>query len=1147
MLRKWGALVLLLLAMPALAFAQNTGKLAGRILDGSNGEGLPGATVILEGTTFGTATDLDGNYFIIGVPVGSYDIKASFVGYQSKRVEGVQISTGYTREIHFTIDPGVELDEIVVTYEKPLIQKDAIGVPKIVSAEEIIRLPVRGVANVAKIQAGVVAKEGSGTLNIRGGRGSEVTYYIDGIKVFGTTALPQSAIEEQEMIIGSINARYGDAMSGIINITTKSGSSKFFGSIEGISSESLDDYGYNLASATLGGPIIPGKLSFFMAGEFTDLADSNPRAVGQIYVGDSVLDGLRAAPIAFRGKDASGNDVFLPIPAGLTNGATLLTNDDGTPDVSGGGLTFSDGTVVPLGSAEAASLTGSNLIPILSAEFLPLSDFELRNGKRNRAFQNLSLTGNMTWNVFRNGRLRVGGRYNTREEDRSNSALTVVFAPEMRTVRERDEYQIFGTWTQYLSNSTFYQIQVDFSDRDQQTYDPRFGTSFDNFLEYGNIDGGAFDALRGYKNLSFTSETRTDENGAEFTVRIPTFTNTYKDGAGPATNNEVIATLMQVPGGRFLGYSKGHNQQFRLTASATTQIGLHQIEFGAEYEQRTQRFWEIDAAGLSRFVNDESGPEQISSSNTDLDSNGYSSYADIPTFVIEDFVGTYFGYDVRGLGEVDTENLEAFINQDISKSDADYNQAPYEPIYYGGYIQDKIEFRDIVLNLGLRVDVFDNNTRILKDKFARRPVCQVGDINNSSVGAISQDCTGGLPGGVPGTVGSEFSVFYSGDDIVGFRDANGTYYDTGGNETLAGDILLVAQPRQTNNQITSEMFEDYEPEVTWMPRIGVSFPITDQALFFASFGVVSQRPSSRTFTTLETLQGTGGGNNPALRPEKTTKYELGFRQRVGARAAFTITSFVHQIENLIQIREIRGASPNVYSSYENVDFGTVKGLELGLDLRRTRGISANINYTLSYADGTGSGDRSTSTIVWVDETPPNFISPLDFDQRHKFNASIDYRLGAGEGPTIFGAKLFENFGLNLLATAGSGFPYTPVVEPFNLAGGARAANPAGSINGARMPWSSRIDLRFDRRFSLNSGASFTAFLWVQNVFDQVNTNDVWRFTGLPGDDGFLSTPSGGRQVSQSPPVFETLYNHRNRVLNWVGIPRQTRLGVRLDF
>ena len=1138
MLRKWGALVLLLLALPALAFAQNTGKLSGRIVDSSTGDGLPGATVVVEGTTFGTATDVDGQYFIIGIPVGTYNVQASFVGFQTKRVENVQISTGYTREIDFELAPGVELDEIVVTYEKPLIQKDAIGVPKIVNSEEIVSLPVRGAAAVAKIQAGVVSKEGESTLNIRGGRGSEVTYYIDGVKVIGTTAVPQSAIEEQEMIIGAINARYGDAMSGIINITTKSGSPNFFGSVEALTSESLDDFGYTLASATLGGPIIPGKLSFFVSGEFLNEDDRDPRAVGQFSLTDAQLDDLRAAPIGFLATDDAGNQVLLPIPNSLADGATLTVDDDGNPDVSSGGLTFSDGTTVAVpGNVDLASLS---LNPASRAEYLTQSDFQDEAFKRARGNENISLSGNLTWNVFSNGRLRVGGRYNTGEFD--NLVLTgrfstfsdrrSTFSPDMARIAERDDYQVYATWTQYLSDNTFYQLQVDFSDREGENYDPRFGNGFDDLLNYGDIHNPVHAALIGYKNVSLVPETRIDDHGTadtsddtEFTVNVPTYNHRYEDGI--VINDETTAGLVSLVGGTGNSYFKFHNQQFRLQASATTQLGSHQIEFGGEYEQRTEREWGISASRLARYVAD-GNPEQIDPNDPDQNPNGYNSYSEIPSFILEGLVG-YYGYDVRGQNEVDTENFSNFLNLDKNKPDADYNIAPYEPIYYGGYIQDKIEFRDIVLNLGLRVDVFDNNQRVFRDKFARRPIVRAGEI-----------------GGAPAGIENDYAVYFSGDDVVGYRDLNGNFYDAEGQRTNSADVLLNGLVRQSDSQITEDMFEDYEPQVTWMPRIGVSFPITDQALFFASYGVVSQRPSDRNFASLDVLQGTSGASNNNLLPETTTKYELGFRQRIGARSALTLSGFFHQINNLIQLRNLREATPSGYSRYENVDFGTVKGFEFGYDLRRTNGVAFNANYTLSFADGTGSGDRTTSVIVWIDETPPNFISPLDFDQRHKMNLSLDYRLGAGEGPTIFGAKLLENFGVNILATAGSGFPYTGVVEPFPV-NASRAPNPSGGINEDRMPWTSRIDLRVDRRFLVSNGASVTAFLWVENLFDQQNTQNVWRFTGLPDDDGFLSTAEGIQFLESAVPASETLYNHRNRILGYVGIPRLIRLGARLDF
>jgi outer membrane receptor protein involved in Fe transport len=291
---------------------------------------------------------------------------------------------------------------------------------------------------------------------------------------------------------------------------------------------------------------------------------------------------------------------------------------------------------------------------------------------------------------------------------------------------------------------------------------------------------------------------------------------------------------------------------------------------------------------------------------------------------------------------------------------------------------------------------------------------------------------------------------------------------------------------------------------------------------------------------------TGGIGNNALQPERTTEYEIGFRQRLSTRSALTISGFFRQIENLIQLDDLRQSYPQGYTTYSNKDFGTVKGFEFDFDLRRTNNIAAKVNYTVSFAQGTGSSSTTTSNAVWIDETPPNFISPLSFDQRHTINVNLDYRLGKGEGPTVGGTKLFENFGVNVLAVAASGQPYTPSVEPFSVIE-SKAPIPAGGINSARMPWSNRIDLRVDRKFSVGSRSTLSAFLWIQNVLDSQKVQGVYTATGLPDDDGFLSTLGGAQFVSSSVPVAETLYRHRNRQLGNYGIPRLTRIGVRLDF
>ncbi|HEX9659551.1 MAG TPA: carboxypeptidase regulatory-like domain-containing protein, partial [Rhodothermales bacterium] len=348
MLRKVSTLAAFLVVLPVLAWAQNSGKLAGTVVDRSTNEPLPGATVVLDGTQMGTATNANGEYFIIGVPVGTYSVRASFVGYESLLYEGVDVNAGYTRTLDFALGEDVAaLGELVVEYERPLIQKDAIGVPKVVTGEEIARLPVRGVAGVAALQGGVVADEGSNTLNVRGGREEEVVFFVDGVKVIGSTAVAQSAIQEQEMLIGSLPAKYGDAMSGIISITTKSGGSNFFGSVEGVTSEVLDDYGFNLGAVSVGGPLA-GGLSFFAAAEFLHQDNRDPRAVEPTILRTDRIDFLRNNPQVLSFNDADGNEQYVPLPGDLPNGASL---DDALA-----GMTIEDGwtlnSPVPITGAE---------------------------------------------------------------------------------------------------------------------------------------------------------------------------------------------------------------------------------------------------------------------------------------------------------------------------------------------------------------------------------------------------------------------------------------------------------------------------------------------------------------------------------------------------------------------------------------------------------------------------------------------------------------------------------------------------------------------------------------------------------------------------------------------------------------------------
>ncbi len=208
--------------------AGETGKIVGRVVDKQTGEALPGANVLLRGTILGASTDVDGYYIIMNVPPGVYTIEASMLGYQTRVVENVTVRVDLTTKISFALDQeAIEGEEVVVTASAEMITKDMTATQAVVGSAEIEALPVEEFSDVVQLQAGVVQGR-DGKLHIRGGRSDEILYMVDGIPmsdVFSgqnAVEVENSSIQELQVISGTFNAEYGRALSGIVNIVTKS-------------------------------------------------------------------------------------------------------------------------------------------------------------------------------------------------------------------------------------------------------------------------------------------------------------------------------------------------------------------------------------------------------------------------------------------------------------------------------------------------------------------------------------------------------------------------------------------------------------------------------------------------------------------------------------------------------------------------------------------------------------------------------------------------------------------------------------------------------------------------------------------------------------------------------------------------------------
>ncbi|MFC2103590.1 TonB-dependent receptor domain-containing protein [Bacteroidota bacterium] len=287
--------VLTLFSFASIAYAQSgVGKISGKITDADTGEPLIGANVIVINTNLGAATDIEGNYFILNVTPGTYEVKYSYVGYATKTIQQVRIVANITYELNIELSTDFTLPDVIVEGKK-LFEQKSTNTVKVIDSDQIANLPIRGVSNLASLQSGVVIAEGEGgsggnaEINVRGGRGSEVLYIVDGVPQNNlynrgnVSQVSNTAIDQISFQVGGFEAKYGQSQAGIISVTTKSGKPHYSLFLDVLSSEwpGTDDYGYNLYSGSISGPVIPGipEHTIFLSGESGYFADANPPAV----------------------------------------------------------------------------------------------------------------------------------------------------------------------------------------------------------------------------------------------------------------------------------------------------------------------------------------------------------------------------------------------------------------------------------------------------------------------------------------------------------------------------------------------------------------------------------------------------------------------------------------------------------------------------------------------------------------------------------------------------------------------------------------------------------------------------------------------------------------------------------------------------
>lgn len=256
--------------------ASNTGQVKGKVID-EDGEALVGVNVVIEKTELGAATDLEGEFIVPFVPVGMHTITASYLGYNTVSKSNAIVFSDQTVFVNFTLSPAViTMEPIVVKAERPLVIKTQTQTQRTITGDDIDMMPISDINEIITLQAGVSTSERG--IHVRGGRDTEIAYYIDGILTkaphYGhqSVKINKQAVEEIAITTGGFDAEYGEALSGIVSIITREGSAKPSGRFRYTTDEVFTsdkiNYGYNLYEISLGGGALDkSRFRYFVSGE----------------------------------------------------------------------------------------------------------------------------------------------------------------------------------------------------------------------------------------------------------------------------------------------------------------------------------------------------------------------------------------------------------------------------------------------------------------------------------------------------------------------------------------------------------------------------------------------------------------------------------------------------------------------------------------------------------------------------------------------------------------------------------------------------------------------------------------------------------------------------------------------------------------
>ena len=1112
--------------------AGTTGKISGKVVDEKN-QPLIGCNIIVKGTSYGAATNLEGEYFILNIPPGTYQISALMIGYGAVTIEGTQVIVDLTAKADFLLKPEtIEGEEIIVMAEKPTVRLDQTSMSAVVSSEDIENLPVTDVGDIIELQAGIV-RDPNGGFHVRGGRSSEVSFWVDGVATTdsydGSSGLEieNAGIQEVQVISGTFNAEYGQAMSGIVNVVTKDGGEKYKGNLDfyggGYHSNHSDihslsspfsnwqsftdingdgnwDYGEILYDLNNNGTWDEGEIYWDRNGNQSWDGDEGSEPLNDDvgydgYLGDYYDyngDGKTTQPSPGEGNgrrdwgehqfslDQNGYTKYLNIFENIFQQSNISGSLSGPVPLLSGKLTFYSTFRYYRSSGR---YYGRNLFTptglFSDEEVVPLSPYTKLSGQ----FK-------LTYNI-RSGIKTSYTGYIT-EKSYKNYDSYYKYNPEGLLWNYESDQSHMLSLTHSINQNIFYELKyLDFSSGyNQSLYEEE---DVPNSMMV--MDQSALDRL----DLNDSIQIRTGYDVFQDVLRynvIPVDGGLYevidmKDQTGYVASDQFITPAWSFGMGGTQNGRFSRNTSFKqIKLDISSQVNpIHLLKTGILY--KVYDIWADD-----KFLNYKTVGEWSVTQNGDT-----------------------LGYNSLAGGRIDP--FTPIVNPTYTSEHDYFRVSPKE---LSVFFQDKIELDELIINAGVRFDYFDPAWKVpTNDQLPGNLKYYLATTKNDT--AIFWE--------------NDFSELNDGVSVIDSINQQGAVsienlFITG----VEHDSTVESYNEAFDRQLTDYRnmyrwgygYKKVKPSYQISPRIGIAYPITDKGVIHVSYGHFFQVPNFSFLyenPEFEITNNNNGGilGNAALNPEKTVMYEIGFKQEIAYRTAIDLTVFYRDTRDWVGVsRAIKKYPVGNYRKYENKDYANTRGFTLVLDRQFTGGFGGGIDYTWMIAEGTYSNPQDAYFDAQDNQAPRLNMLPLDWDQTHTLN----FRATVGG----------KNWIVSSIGKLWTGKPYTPEFKTGVVSGSGAFAG--FSDNSERKPNVFDLDLRASYSIDL-FGLKSNLYCNIYNLLDMRNEFSVWNDTGrstytLTAKD--VSSTDSGR------------IGHLNEHLlrpDWYGEPRRVNMGINISF